>query len=140
MTGDVFKGPLDVLMLGELSCESARLLATHPQQSVVRWQHYAIKHHHILVIMVSSGFGKDFCYKGKRVVGVEWRIHCIKIKSYLTQKFRKYQFLITCTWCSLHYMCVKNWNYMYRYMRQRSEKLELTEYNCRQFVCTHLSC
>lgn len=73
MTGDVFEGPLDVLMLGELSCESAWLLATHPQQSVVRRQHYAIKHHHILVIMVSSGFGKDFLLQSKCVVGVKWR-------------------------------------------------------------------
>lgn len=85
MTGDVFEGPLDVLMLGELSCESAWLLATHPQQSVVRRQHYAIKHHHILVIMVSSGFGKDFfCYKGKCVVGVKWRkstVLKLKVKS-----------------------------------------------------------
>ena len=52
---DVLEGPLYVLVLCELAGEGAGLVARHAQDAVVRRQHGAVKHHHVLVLVVSSG-------------------------------------------------------------------------------------
>jgi len=52
--GDVLEGPLDVLVAGEVSGETPRLLATQPQNAVVRGQHVPIEHQQLLVVVVST--------------------------------------------------------------------------------------
>ena len=51
--GDVLEGPLDVLVLGQLPGELARVHAAEAQQTVVGRQHAAVKQHDLLVLMVS---------------------------------------------------------------------------------------
>ena len=52
--GDVFEGPLDVLVHGQLSGKGPRLLTAHAENAVVRRQHATVEQHHVLVVMVSS--------------------------------------------------------------------------------------
>lgn len=45
----ILKGPLDVLVRSQLSCECRRLLTAEPQNAVVGRQHPTVKKHHILI-------------------------------------------------------------------------------------------
>ena len=51
--GDVFEGPLDVLVLGQLPCEVAGVHAAQTQQAIVGRQHTAVEQHDLLVLMIS---------------------------------------------------------------------------------------
>ena len=50
---DVFEGPLDVLVLGQLPGEVAGVHAAQTQQAIVGRQHAAVEQHDLLVLMVS---------------------------------------------------------------------------------------
>ena len=50
---DVFEGPLDVLVLGQLPGEVAGVHAAETQQAIVGRQHAAVEQHDFLVLMVS---------------------------------------------------------------------------------------
>lgn len=50
---DVFEGPLDVLVLGQLPGEVAGVHAAETQQAIVGRQHAAVEQHDLLVLMVS---------------------------------------------------------------------------------------
>lgn len=50
----VLKGPLDVLVRGELAGEGGRLLAAHTQDAIVGGQHAAVEQNHFLVVVVSQ--------------------------------------------------------------------------------------
>lgn len=55
---EVLKGPLDVLVRGQLPGKGGGRLAAHSQDAVVRRQHPAVKQHHLLVVVVSQNVVK----------------------------------------------------------------------------------
>lgn len=83
----ILKGPLDVLVRSQLSCECRRLLTAEPQNAVVGRQHPTVKKHHILIIMVSKDVIEG------NVLGYHWVLnkggysldsqhtHCTKMKA-----------------------------------------------------------
>lgn len=54
MRREVFEGPLDVLVGGQLAREGGRELAAQAQDAVVGGQHAAVEQHHLLVVVVGQ--------------------------------------------------------------------------------------
>jgi len=53
MRRDILKRPAYVLVLSQLACEGARLLAAHAQDAIVCRKHCSVDDHDLLILMIS---------------------------------------------------------------------------------------
>lgn len=100
MWSKILKGPLDVLVRSQLSCECRRLLTAEPQNAVVGRQHPTVKKHHILIIMVSKDVIEG------NVLGYHWVLNnkadiLWTVSTHIVPKRKQSLFIVICSYCWL---------------------------------------